>query len=651
MAVSGFGLESTTSRVNVTEDGRRRDVVVERAPAVEVVSDAPTTIEPGASFELSFRVAGVETYTPTIVDGSLEGVEIAEFELGVPRDVSHLERGETFTATVRTAPDELGSLALAHEFDTVTNETIRRRTARTDVVVDPITVGPNGTVPTVRDALAVAVEGSTIELLDGTHRVDVTATPLRVNETVTVTAADGAEPRLAVDGSPGSEDLGILLAADGVVVSGVAVDATDVGVALGVSGDAVRLDGIDVRGGTRGVAVAGSVDRLANLTVAGSETALAVSGTVTELRDSVLHGAVTGLAVEGRGRTEQVRNNAFAGNGTAIALARGSVLRTLEANDFAGEVGVDAEGAAFLTRRNDFADVNGAAIRNADGGIVSRFDYFGDRGPTGNDLVGSVEAPVFLTEPPGAVSDRDEEVQHFGYHVELAANETTAVAFPGPLANDLETTFGAFDGTVYSLTRFGWRPVTDGDHVPDALDAYVVTPEENVTVLVEFEPSEHQGTPGEARVRPGWNLVGAPSAGSIETAFAPTRPASPLQFLNPLAAPTDLPYFTPADDEWLTYTVGSDAEQPTVDPHAGYFVYATDRGGIAASTYPGMTFGEFRELLLGELQRNPGGPISDAGSLRGAADANVTGGNATGATPTGPDAAGTTATAAGGAGA
>lgn len=605
IGVSGFGIESTETIVDVSDgDELEHDVVVETVPDAELVSDAPSQILPGESYDVEVRVSDVDALTitrngtGTLSNATLEGT----FDFGTEANVSDLDRGDTVTATVVTDSAEVGSLSLAFEFGTETNESITVTTT-TSVLADPITVGTDGDAATVQDALDIVQPGMTIRLLDDEYEIDVTGGPIVVDTPVTLTAADRVDPVLSVTADAASEfDSGLFVTADNVTVSGITIagNGTTDGISIVEEARHVRLVNNTVDDVVYGVWIGrGSTVELIGNDVTGSVTAVDVWGTADAILENRLESETADLSLAFGGEAGTVSDNEFAGNGTGIRVGSDGSAAIVSGNRFAGDTGLDVSGNITNSGYNDFSPVETTAIRTVDPGVVSTLDYFGERGPEPDDIAGPVESEPFATAPPTELPDDPAEVQQFGYHLELPADEPTAVSFPGPMANDLESTFGEFNGTIYEFDgeHDEWVPV-DGRVTPNALDAYVVVPEQNVTALVEFETSDESGPgiPSEADVDAGWNLVGSPTADDAETAYAATS-AAPSRILHPIGAPGGQPVETERGDDWLRYTFGSETNEPTVSPHAGYFVYANRNGTVGANAYPGITLGEVDELL------------------------------------------------------
>lgn len=608
IGVSGFGVESTETTVDVSGGELEHDVVVETVPDAELVSDAPSQVRPGESYDVEVRISAVDRLGITR-NGTLSNATIAGGDdFGTKTSVSDLERGDLVTATVVTDPAEVGTLSIAFEFEHESgsdepDDSITVTTGTSSVVSDSLTVGTDGDVESVREALELARPGATVRLTDDEYELDATDGPVVLDAPVTLTAADGVDPVLSVTGDAASTfDAPLFVAADDVTVSGITIDAngTTDGISIVGGSEDVRIVNTTVGGGVYGVWVGrGSSVELIGNDITGVSTAIDVWGTAETVLENRLESEIVDLSVASEADVRTVSDNEFAGTGTGISVDFGGSAAVVSGNRFAGETGVDAFGTVTYSAYNDFAAVDTTAISAAGDGFVSTLDHFGERGPEPDDLVGPVESEPFATAPPTELPDDPAEVQQFGYHLELPADEPTAVSFPGPTANDLETTFGEFNGTIYEFDgeHDEWVPV-DGRVTPNALDAYVVVPEENVTALVEFETSDESepGIPGEADVDAGWNLIGSPTADDAETAYAATS-AAPSRILHSIGAPGGQPVETERGDDWLSYAFGSETNEPTVSPHVGYFVYANRDGTVGANAYPGITLGEVDELL------------------------------------------------------
>lgn len=616
--VEGFGITTHASNVTVAENGTEHDVVVETEPAVEVVSGTPETVQPGTSFDLAFRVAAVERYTPALENDSTANVTLEDYDLDGANDLDDVERGDVVTVTVETAPGAVGDLGLAHSFEAVDGRTVEERTSTT-VLVDPITVGTNGTVASIDAALDLAVDGSTIELVDDRYEHQADG-PLVVEDAVRLTAAEGAASVLTGLGA-GDErgDVGLAIQADDVVLSGVGVNATDADIGVHVvNGTGLVVANASIRAGSIGLGTESAVDRIADTDVTAGEGAVAVAGDLEEFVGNELSAGETDLVVERYAQVGSVAKNAFVGEGVGIAVEDSSIS-SVEGNRFEGVVGVEVANGNVSSTRNDYSSVADVALRGEDGTITSDLDYFGSNGPDDSDLKGTVHTELFLTSPPAGVSTSHADLQHFGYRLELTAGKPTTVAFPAPIANDLETTFGEFDGTIYEYRNGKWKPVNDPSRTPDALEAFVVVPEEDATAFVEFAPSDDDTViPSAREVETGWNFVGAPIATDPDTAFAASS-AAPARLLNPYAAPAGSP-LPSGDDDWLTYTFDDQGPAPVLDPHAAYFVYATEDGAVGANAYPGVTLGELHELLAPAQ-----GPPTDDLASPGATSVEATG--------------------------
>lgn len=642
ISVLAFGIESTETVVNATNNKTEHNIVADTRANIELITDAPSSIEPGEEYDLEFRIANVDSYTMTVSDGTLGNVTLKDGEFGVEENVTNDVRGETITRTIVTDPDEFGSLALDHEFHTAGGKSIEVQTAETSVLLELVTVGDEGDFETIEEALEVAIDGTTIQLLDEEYEID-SEDDLTATTSVTLTAADSVEPKLAVNGSAdNSRAVGITVAADETTISGITingsnlktglsvVDADDVhivqntikesetGIKIGsnssaavirneisdeiniglhVSGTAYEIEENIVNGvSDTGFSIDGEAWSISENRVTAEMTAISVAGVTEEVVENRLEAHEADLEVIDSGQVRVVGENEFIGNGTGIAVVDGSVTEVIE-NYFSGNTGVHTSGITERSIRNDYSKVNGSAILADGWDINSSLDYYGERGPEADDLDGNVSHDYYLTEPPAEVASINENIEHFGYQLEVEANKTTAVSFPGPLSNDLETTFGEFNGTIYTFDADGeWTPVTNGNETPGALDTYVLTPDENVTVHLEFKNGDETSAPTEAPVEAGWNLVGAPMIGDAETAYEATT-AEPARLMQLFEAPDGSPIGETPDEDWLLYLFGSEAMELTVSPHTGYFVYATEDGSIAANTYSGMTLAEFEEVV------------------------------------------------------
>jgi hypothetical protein len=262
---------------------------------------------------------------------------------------------------------------------------------------------------------------------------------------------------------------------------------------------------------------------------------------------------------------------------------------TVRANDF--------EGGQFGIHVADDA-------QDADGSIQATLNYWsassgpsGVAGGEGVPVTAGVTVSPSLPEPTTEYDDvRD--VTGGTYSVTVPGNGTTSVvAFPADVDGTVAEVFGEFDGNLWAwnATSDSWDRVKNGDREIDALDAFVVSPDEDtteMTITYTFASADDApSVPPERSLDEGWNLVAAPQFGDAGDAFSAST-ADPARVLKTYRGPSGEP-FAPGFES-ATGVVG---DSDPVSPFEGYWVYATDDGTLAGNVPPGTDATDLEDLL------------------------------------------------------
>lgn len=296
-----------------------------------------------------------------------------------------------------------------------------------------------------------------------------------------------------------------------------------------------------------------------------------------------------------------VENNTFNETGSA----------DLEYDQGGVNVGANVDDLSEITvRANDFESGQfGVHVaddaQDATGSIQASFNYWnassgpgGVAGGEGVPVTAGVTVSPSLPEPTSEYEDvRD--VTGGTYSVTVPADgEPRVVAFPADVEGTAGEVFGNFSGNVfaYDAESGSWDRVENASREIDALDAFVVVPDESaddVTISYTLAPSTNDApsVPPEADLDAGWNLVGAPQFGAADEAFGAST-ADPARVLKTYRGPTGEP-FAPGFGS-ATGVVG---DTDAVSPFEGYWVYATEDGTLAGNVPPGTDASELEDLL------------------------------------------------------
>lgn len=267
-----------------------------------------------------------------------------------------------------------------------------------------------------------------------------------------------------------------------------------------------------------------------------------------------------------------------------------NTLSDIEAVDYDGVgVGIDGSDGDYASaaeagiHQNEFHETMDIVVlnKNPEESVYAQLNWWGDAdGPTDEDTAGLVVTEPFLTSAD-AVGEGLETTE-FAVSKELPSGVST-LAVPAPAERTVGEMFGGTEGVIYGFEDGKWT-MLDDEATLDTLDAVVVSLENDTRVVVEFENDTggEFAAPEEAELDEGWNFVGAPSYGHLETVFGASS-ANPQKLIDLFAGPQS------SEEVDGVYTFGSDANGPSVGPYKGYFVYAEDDGSVAANGYAGVT--------------------------------------------------------------
>jgi len=298
------------------------------APNARVVDPMPTRVDPGQPATATFAISNVETVA---VQAELEGA-VAQDDVTVTVDGEEVPLGDSVSfdeprtadeLTVTLTADEgvaLGSISPYVAFDT-SGEQVSGTLPPLYVHPDPFFLGPDAPVGP-GGPLDVLAPGTTMTLGDGTYETS----GLVIQRPVTLTAAEGADPRIAADGG----DAAVVVTANDVELSGLTIDGGGAERVVQVGTEArgremVAPSGVTVadtriEGGSDGLVTYGAPAlRVERNEVTVDRTGVEIADPHrTTVRDNAVDGAETGIAV--RGFTDGVTGNTIRGAGTAIVV-------------------------------------------------------------------------------------------------------------------------------------------------------------------------------------------------------------------------------------------------------------------------------------------------------------------------------------------
>jgi hypothetical protein len=338
---------------------------------------------------------------------------------------------------------------------------------------------------------------------------------------------------------------------------------------------------------------------------------------------AVSHRGVTDTEIRNNSFTEIDRAGVFVDTADSVSPL-GAQDVTVENNSFEnvgasdleydqGGVNVSANVAdlsEITVRGNDFESGQfGIHVaddaQDATGSIQASFNYWnassgpsGVAGGEGVPVTAGVTASPSLPDPTSEYEDV-REVTGGTYSVTVPADgEPRVVAFPADVEGTAGEVFGNFSGNVfaYDAASGSWDRVEDANREVDALDAFVVVPDENASDLtisytLASSATDEPSVPPEADLDAGWNLVGAPQFGAADEAFGAST-ADPARVLKTYRGPTGEP-FAPGFES----TTGVVGDTDTVSPFEGYWVYATEDGTLAGNAPPGTDASDLEDLL------------------------------------------------------
>jgi len=454
--------------------------------------------------------------------------------------------------------------------------------------------------PSVQNAVGSADSGDTVSVKSGTYEESVTID----TENVTLRAADGANATLAFKPDSKTGAPTVKVTADDSAVRGFHIVRTaggDRSTSSSPVAQGVRVSGSNVTIANDTVRGVGMTDpESKGIMVFDDESSDKTGESVSNvtIADNDVTGFYGGLSVVAAygGSIDGVKVTDTVVNGTDYGMTVGEVDGTVSNlavhyNDFENVT----TGIAALDGKYRSYDVSAPAES-----INATLNYWGSsQGPAGDgaNVTDGVNYDPFLTVSPSEVTPG--EVQDFGNDLTLRGNTTYAIATPAPLTTgkSLKEFFNSeFDGTVY-----GWNTQTQqwvpGDELSGdvgALSAFVVTPDEDVSITFTYANSTQQTSLSSKQVSAGWNFVGASQYGDAETAFSASA-ADPARLIKLYEQPESQPYGTGAAGVQKVTFGGSDTV--AVSPYTGYWVYTNQDGTIAANTGAGVTASQFEQMV------------------------------------------------------
>lgn len=313
----------------------------------QLSEQAGRRIDPGGEARWTFAIANVEAVTVDVATTAL--LQRSDLELLVdgepaelqdPVAVDATERRPSFEVVLRSGPDARVGTFVPYVSFHGGDGGIDGELARVHHHPDPLPTDP-AEIPDLRPPLDVAAPGTTLELVDGVYEqpVEDEGGGLVLDEPVTLRAAEGAAPEIAVDGADG-ETAGVYVGANDVELRGVDVRAegADAAIRVGSRGE-------DVPDGPSGVTISGA--------------------TVWGARRGVVSGPAPALVVEESDLTAREA-------GIAEENLQRTVLAGNEVHDV--EDGIVLAGRVLECAGNHVHDVESAGIRvTSPDEVVERF--------------------------------------------------------------------------------------------------------------------------------------------------------------------------------------------------------------------------------------------------------------------------------------
>lgn len=380
------------------------------APSVSLQESPPERIEAGDAATARFDVANVEAVT---VDASttalLEPDQLTLRVNGQPGSVGETidvgARGRTpsFTVSVEVAGDaRIGTVTPTLAFHG-NGETVRGTLSQVYVHPDPLPAG--GEVPSLQAPIDLVAPGTTIELQDEAfpESGSENTSPLILRSPISLVAAEGASPRIAVE-DVNPEFPAIYVTANDVTIEGVEVAAGGAASAIQIGSEprdretdvpaATTLRNVTFGGAATGIDVRTAPAAVVeNCDVTADDVGIAVrGGQSTHVRGNEVHDVETGIAIDGL-VAEVAENRLRNVGGTAIRVGldaaqlerMGAELGPIRDNVIEGAtIGIEVtpDATAGVVEGNEFRDVEAATVGLdgapvADGGSTFELALYG----------------------------------------------------------------------------------------------------------------------------------------------------------------------------------------------------------------------------------------------------------------------------------
>jgi nitrous oxidase accessory protein NosD len=309
-------------------------------------------------------------------------------------DVDGEARSPAFTVTTEVAEGaRAGTVTPSLAFHG-NGETVRGSLSKIYVHPDPLPVG--GDVPSLQAPIDLVAPGTTIELQDGAFSESGAEdrSPLVVGNPVSLVAADGASPRIAVE-DVNPEFPAVSVTANDVTLEGVEVAAGGAASAIQLGSEirgretdapsAATLRGVTVGGATTGIDVRSAPAALVeSCDVTAGDVGIQVTGGQSGiLRGNEVHDVETGIAVDGL-VSAVAENRLWNVGGTAIRVGvNQALLERMGAEQGpirnnvieSATIGIEAtpDAAVGVVEGNEFRDVETPTV-GLDGGAVADGD-------------------------------------------------------------------------------------------------------------------------------------------------------------------------------------------------------------------------------------------------------------------------------------
>ncbi|WP_363465094.1 S8 family serine peptidase [Halogeometricum borinquense] len=627
---------------------------VNSLPPAWLESSQPKHVTPGESFAVDVAADDLRRLNVTLADSMMLSesdlalsINGTEREFGESYDIN--DSADSVTVTVNTSTGIVGTVGLSIAAES-SNDTVELLSGETAVYEKPLVVPED--VKTIQRAVNLAPAGTTVEVANGTYTNRVTIT----TPGITLTAHDEERPTIDtrvwgfydpvvhVD-APNVTVEHLNVVADGIAPDGIAVErsnatirhvsvsGTSHGVLIGGAGstadDAVVHD-VNISDGADLLAIGvtvGEADNahVYNATISGQDSGADVytsSGTVIE--NSTITDSGAGLTTFETDNVRFVGNEIHdmdesATNTVGIQLEAFVTSATIEDNEIwnlsegiyvegtntGGEIvgnDIDTEYGVWVERgdapaieikHNDLAATNVSVGNGLDGSLRATMNYHGERSGNESFVSGDVTYEPFLTAPPEDV-DTDTP-QQIGVDLTLEAGNVYGVSVPGTTRQTVSDLFDdEFRGVVYGFDANdqSWTQLSGDDEIAALQGLAVVAESDGRMTVTHFVGSNQPSAPSQRTLTEGWNFVGSPEYGDLESGLN-VETVDPGLAMAPFDAPSSQPGSSSGFDG--VYRFDGTSTPPDVSAYEGYFVFVEEESTLPSYVVPNPSATELYE--------------------------------------------------------